>query len=269
MKNCNFDIIENDRGWGVKARFIPYNPVWFHIDAGPYEREFLERITDEDDDARAGGSEIRLNDDGSLQMMLTVSWDVDVYKPADIDTVVGVDLNEDPIVAIAVVDPDGTVADVEMERGREYRHVRERIKKQRADAMSQGKLREVKSAKYDYKNYTDHITNVVSRRVVDCALEHEPAVIQLEDLTHYRETAKNPIHDWPYAEIQDKIAYKATEEGIPVEFIDPRCTSITCRKCGSIDRDDRNGREFHCSECGYEVHADVNAAINIANSEPK
>jgi len=26
----------------------------------------------------------------------------------------------------------------------------------------------------------------------------------------------------------------------------------------------RDGREFVCWECGYEAHADVNAAINIA-----
>jgi IS605 OrfB family transposase len=100
--------------------------------------------------------------------------------------------------------------------------------------------------------------------VVEFAVEHEPSVLVLEDLTHYRETADDPIHDWPFADLQEKICYKATAEGIPVETVDPKDTSITCRKCGQATPEFRDGTEFSCRRCGYEVHADVNAAINIA-----
>jgi len=256
-------IVENDHGWGLKASFISYNPVWFHIDAGVFQREFLERITDPDDAASHGSAELHLHDDGTLFCHLTVSWPVECYSADDVTTVVGVDLNDDPLFAAAVVQGDGVEA-VDIESGSEYRHHRERMKQKRAEAMADENLRAVKEARLNYQKYTDHITNVASRRVVDLAEEHAPAKIHLEDLTHYRETAKDPIHDWPYALIQEQIVYKAQEVGIPVAMVDPRDTSTTCRKCGETNPAMRADRDFECWECGYEVHADVNAAINIA-----
>jgi putative transposase len=40
--------------------------------------------------------------------------------------------------------------------------------------------------------------------------------------------------------------------------------SSSCRKCGETNPAMRDGDAFECWGCGYEVHADVNAAINIA-----
>lgn len=71
--------------------------------------------------------------------------------------------------------------------------------------------------------------------------------------------------DWPYAILQEKIAYKAKAADVPVESVNPQNTSVTCRQCGQTNRGYREGSEFVCTRCGYEVHADVNAAINIAN----
>lgn len=34
-----------------------------------------------------------------------------------------------------------------------------------------------------------------------------------------------------------------------------------------LGMDARSGETFHCRRCDYEVHADVNAAINIATRE--
>lgn len=270
LSHQDVDIVENDRGWGLKASFIPYNPVWFHIDGGVYQREYLERITDEDDDASAGSAELRLDDDGTLWCNLTVSWDVEVYEPGDVSTYLGVDLNDDPLYAATVVSSPGTESEtieaVEMRSGAEYRHHRERLKQKRAEAMERDDLRAIKSTGLTYDRYIDHITNVVSREIVDLAVEHEPCAIRIEDLTHYRETADDPIHDWPFAEIQEKIAYKSTEAGIPVEAVDPRNTSVTCRRCGQADPVYRDGVDFDCRRCGYEVHADVNASINIARA---
>jgi IS605 OrfB family transposase len=228
----------------------------------------LTRLTDEDDDLSSGSAELYLSD-GELRCHLTLSWDVEVYEPADVSTTVGVDLNDDPLYAVGVVDGEGEVLDVQMQRGAEYRHHRERLKRKRAEAMERDDLRAVKGTRLTYDRYTDHITNVASRRIVDLAAAHTPCVIHLEDLTRYRETAKDPIHDWPFEEIQRKICYKATEAGVPVQFVNPQYTSTTCRKCGQTAREYRDGREFACRRCGYEVHADVNAALNIAQLDPE
>jgi IS605 OrfB family transposase len=151
-----------------------------------------------------------------------------------------------------------------MEPGREFRHYRERLQEKRDRLGEQGDLRGLRKTRDEQRRYTEQVLDTASREIVDLAVEHAPAKLRLEDLTHYRETAADPIHDWPFAELQGKIAYKAKAEGIPVETVNPRNTSVTCRKCGQTNREYRDGDEFSCTRCGYEVHADVNAAINIA-----
>lgn len=266
LRGQEVEIAKNDKGWGLKASFISHNPVWFHIDHGAFQQQFLERITDPDDDATAGSAELHLHDDGTLYCHQTVSWSVDVYNVEDVNTTIGVDLNDDPLAVAAVV-TNGAVEDVHFISGSEFRHYRERLKRKRAEAMADDNLKAIKDARLTYERYTDHVTNTVSRQVVDLAVEHAPAQISLEDLTDYRVTAENPIHDWPYAEIQSKIAGKAEEEGLPVETVNPKNTSVTCRKCGNTNPAMRDGDEFECWDCGYQVHADVNAAINIAQRE--
>lgn len=261
LDNQNLTIVENDRGFGLKANFIPYNPEWFHINTRPYTYEYFNRITD--GDATYGTAEFRLSDDGQLAAHIPVSWDVDVYEPADVKTTVGVDIGENVLYTAAVVNGDG-VETVEMKTGDEFRHYRERLQRKRERLMEQGDLRGIKKCRDEQRRYTEQVLDTASREIVELAVGHAPVKIHLEDLTHYRETARDPIHDWPFALLQEKIAYKAAAEGIPVTAVNPRNTSVTCRKCGQTNREYRDGADFCCSRCGYEVHADVNAAVNIA-----
>lgn len=260
----DFEIESNENGYGVKIGLEPYNAEWFHVNAGDYQREYLSGLTEGEMDN--GSGELHLHDKGELFLHLTAKWEVDVLDMEEVDNTVGVDLGESVLYTAAVVNGE-EVLEVEMETGQEFRHYRERLERKREKAMEKGDLRGVKESKGDRERYTEHITDVASRRIVDLAKDHQPSAILLEDLKHYRETAEDPIHDWPFAKLQEKILYKATEEGIPAKKVDPSYTSITCRKCGSQDSKFRNGDDFQCLECGYEVHADVNAAINIAYSE--
>ena len=257
-------IERNERGYGVKANFVPYKPEWFHIDPSPYAEEYLERVVD--GGASIGTAEFRLSDDGSLALHLPVTWEVEVYEAADVSTTIGIDIGENVIYAAAVVSGEDVEA-VEMQTGREFRHYRQRLQEKRDRLGEQGDLRGLKKTRGEQRRYTEQVLDTASREIVDLAVEHAPAKLRLEDLTHYRETARDPIHDWPFALLQEKIAYKATAEGVPVETVNPRNTSVTCRKCGQTNREYRNGDEFACTRCGYEVHADVNAAINIAQHD--
>ncbi|SEU01434.1 RNA-guided endonuclease TnpB family protein [Natrinema hispanicum] len=262
LSHQDFDIEQNNGKYGLKARFIPHNGIWFGINDSPYSRDFLKRVCDSSDDATTGSCELHLADDGSLQAHLVIKWDVEVIEPNTADSTLGVDLGENVIYAVALID-SGEIADIQLESGKEFRHYRERLKKKRSHLMERGDLRGVRKCRNEHERYTEQVLDTASREIAELAKENQ-AVIALEDLTHYRTTAADPIHDWPYAALQEKIAYKATAEGIPVETIDPRGTSITCRKCGQTNREYRDGADFECFRCGYEVHADVNAAINLA-----
>jgi len=60
------------------------------------------------------------------------------------------------------------------------------------------------------------------------------------------------------------LAYKLQERGGYLCKVDPRHTSQTCSACGAVDRESRESQAvFVCRTCGFRVHADHNAAINI------
>ena len=60
------------------------------------------------------------------------------------------------------------------------------------------------------------------------------------------------------------LEYKLKLKGGILITVDPKHTSQTCPQCGHINKDNRKEQAiFKCVKCGYEAHADVNAAQNI------
>lgn len=266
--HCGVTVEQNDRGYGVKLGLQPYKPEWFHIDAGDYQREYLNGVVN--GEYGTGSAEVHLTDEGTAYLHLTVSRDIDVYEPQAVPRYVGVDVGERVIYVAAAVDADPdngrdgiAVEGVTMEGGREFRHHREQLQQQKDRLQEQGDLRAVRELRNQRERYTDHVIGRASRDVVEFARNYAPCAIVIEEMGDYRETADDPIHDWPRGQLQEEISYKATGEGIPVIGVDPAGTSVTCRKCGQTDIAARDGTEFACRRCRYEVHADVNAAINI------
>jgi len=261
-------IEENDSGYGLHTKLVMYhgegrgtNPEWFHLQGGEYQYEELERIVS--GEASLGNVEIHLDEDGNVEAHLSYSVDVAVPKKGEAETYVGVDVGDRTLYAVAVCDGSGDVLDVEVESGDEQRHHRERLlgaQQRRQESGSQQRATGVS----ERERYTDQVMHTASRRIVDVVGEYAPCAIVIENLTNYREDAPNPIHDWPFASLQEKLCYKANAAGIRVIEINPEYTSLTCRKCGVTNKQSRDGLDFECVNCGYEVHADVNAAINIA-----
>lgn len=288
IRGDGFELDKSDEAYGLKVKLQPYKPEWFRIEPAAYHRAYLDRVLNEDETASLGASELHLCDpdqsdprstlnqrsgeannaaESALFAHLVVSEEVEVYSVDDVPRYVGVDIGETAIYATAVVGREsGEIEDVELESGREFRHYREQLKRKRERRSQVNDLRGVRECQGDIERYTAQILDTASRRVVAIASENAPCAIRIENLTHYRETAHDPIHDWPFAAFQERVIYKATAAGIPIEVVDPRDTSVTCRKCKQTDPAARIDRAtFHCRRCGYEVHADVNAALNIAN----
>jgi putative transposase len=73
------------------------------------------------------------------------------------------------------------------------------------------------------------------------------------------------IHAWSFAQLKSFTVYKAEGRGCTVVAVDPRHTSQACSCCGHTARNNRRSRgRFVCRACGFELHADLNAARNIA-----
>jgi len=57
---------------------------------------------------------------------------------------------------------------------------------------------------------------------------------------------------------------KTLESGKMVLFVNPKYTSQRCSRCGHVAKNNRNVAEFSCKQCGFSIHADLNAARNIS-----
>ena len=62
-----------------------------------------------------------------------------------------------------------------------------------------------------------------------------------------------------------QLAYKTQRYGSQLRLVRPAFTSQTCSACGHRDPESRPGcgRLFACIACGFQAHADHNAARNI------
>jgi len=258
--NQAIEVEKSNSNYGVKLSLIPYKPEWFGISCGEYQREILKECVS--GDRKVGAYEVHLHN-GNPTLHLSITETIKHEPISTVDTFVGVDIGENVLFSAASV---GETETATMMNGHEFRHHREQLSKRIEDFQEQGKLRKVTSLENERLKYTDHMTHVASRRVIDFAEQFDSSAIALENLTGYR-NSDGAIHDWPFAELQEKIVYKAREAGIPVVYVDPAYSSQTCRKCKHTARHQRNGDDFVCSECGYEVHADVNAAFNLGNQK--
>ena len=72
------------------------------------------------------------------------------------------------------------------------------------------------------------------------------------------------ILDQGWGEFKRQLQYKATWNGGKVVFVPPQYTSQQCSQCGHTEKENRKTQaKFKCLACGYETHADLNAALNI------
>ncbi len=79
-----------------------------------------------------------------------------------------------------------------------------------------------------------------------------------------KSTLNKSILDQGWFEFRRQLAYKLYWRGGMLIKVQPQYTSQTCNNCGCIDRNSRISQSvFKCTSCGFEINADLNAALNI------
>ena len=110
--------------------------------------------------------------------------------------------------------------------------------------------------------------HTAANEIVSEAVNYDCDVIVFEDLTDIRERLPHAKwhHIWAFRRLIEYVEYKAPEQGVSVEQVEPDYTSQRCSRtdCGFTHEDNRHGERFCCQKCEYEVNADYNAAKNIA-----
>lgn len=86
--------------------------------------------------------------------------------------------------------------------------------------------------------------------------------LKVTNMVKNRWLAKS-ISDASWNSFIQMLSYKAVRCGGQFVKVNPRNTSKTCSKCGTITEMTLNKRKFKCPSCGFVCHRDLNAAINI------
>lgn len=131
-----------------------------------------------------------------------------------------------------------------------------------------GKHAAARKLRDNISNVRRHINECISRHVADLCRVMRVTHLRMENLkgmTRHK-SMKGKLRHWPRYHLQERIEQKCKEVGIEVERVRAAGTSYTCSYCGSADKDNRHGAAFRCLVCGFERHADVNAANNIARA---
>lgn len=116
--------------------------------------------------------------------------------------------------------------------------------------------------------------HIISKDIVKKAVESKSMIV-LEDLKGIRKLYKKgngqgnryrrKLNSWSFYELQRQIQYKASWEGIPVRFVDPKRTSKLCPICGDRIQEDRlHTRKLWCTNCKRSMDRDVVASLNIS-----
>jgi len=146
-------------------------------------------------------------------------------------------------------------------------HLRRTLQK-KGTRSAKRHLRKLRRKQARFRRDCDH---VLSKQIV--AAVQPGATVVLENLKGMRRRVKarrktetqRRIHSWSFAQLKSFIAYKAEERGLTVVGVDSRHTSQACSRCGHQARTSRRSRGWYCCQaCGFSLHADLNAARNIA-----
>ncbi|MGI0093675.1 MAG: RNA-guided endonuclease InsQ/TnpB family protein [Nitrosotalea sp.] len=116
--------------------------------------------------------------------------------------------------------------------------------------------------------------HIISKDIVKKAVESKSMIV-LEDLKGIRKLYRKGngqgkkyrrrLNLWSFYELQRQIQYKASWEGIPVRFVDPKHTSKLCPACGDRIQEDRlHTRKLWCTNCKKSMDRDIVASLNIS-----
>jgi putative transposase len=195
---------------------------------------------------------------------LLATCEIQEPTPAEVDTWLGIDRG---VVNVAT-DSDGNIytgARVEQRRKR-YSSQRRDLQKRNTHS-SHRRLKQMSGKQARFQKDVNHC---IAKELVIRAKRTKQG-LAVEKLTgiHLRTRVRRETRaergNWSFDQLGQFIGYKAALYGVQYIEVDPHYTSQRCATCGHTEKANRRSQsEFLCKSCGYQAHADVNAAVNIS-----
>jgi transposase len=203
---------------------------------------------------------------------LTLSYDeaiqVQMVPPA---SVIGIDVGIANFLTTSDGKHYGTFHGKLRERQKRDREKRRRKAKLRACLKKKGGEKLPSSSSKSGQRLIRHVRQEINRAVNECLDDHVETHIAYEQLSvasmKFKARAMNAyLRASNLARIPNKIAWETAKRGISVTRVKSAYSSQECSLCHYPDRANRPDQQtFCCVVCGCSMHADLNAAINIAH----
>jgi len=259
----------------LKGRIvIPYDGYDKHIAIIQQGRKIPERQT------QGGiiGAAKLWYDKPHKQFYLLVSLEIEIpdAQPSDHKQIVGVDVGRRYLAVATNTKEESTFFPGKevVHKANHYARLNKRLQ-QKGTRSAKRRIRTISGRERRLKLDANH---VVSKRIIE---RYPNSMIGIEELTGIRERTKyrggkkatkkqrkaNAVQSkWAFSELHALLAYKATLAGRMVVKVDANNTSKGCPCCGHVSEQNRpgNGLLFSCENCGYQLHADLVGARNIA-----
>jgi IS605 OrfB family transposase len=199
--------------------------------------------------------------DGQFHLYATVK--MPEGAPIEAEDFLGVDLG----IGNIAVDSDGNIHKGDgVEKVRRRYHSNRRRFQKRSTRSAKRRLQKMRRREARFRKDVNHR---ISKELVRNAKGTDRGIAMedlsgIRDRTTVRREDRAKFSGWAYAQLRGFVEYKARLRGVPVVFVDPRDTSRTCSVCGHCERANRRSQaEFVCRHCGFALHADHNAALNV------
>jgi putative transposase len=180
---------------------------------------------------------------------------------------IGVDLNTKGHVAVAADPQSGKI----LKLGKNIHHIHTQSSNNCTKLWKEGKFWKIKKLKTRERTSFKSALAIITRQIVTFA-ETLGTGIKFEKLfsarysPHEQNSFANEFtfDNGSFFTLQRMVERRARKRGIPVMYVNPANTSKRCCRCGEHGR--RSRKRFVCPHCGFVLHADVNAAFNIAKA---
>ncbi len=202
---------------------------------------------------------------------LTLSYDeiVRAQTPPSAP-VVGVDVGIANFLTTSTGQHYGTFHGKLRERQKRDREKRRRKAKLRKCLEKKGVKKLPSTTSRSGQRLARHVRQEINRAVNECFAEHADVQIAYEHLSvatmkHKARAMNAYMRASNLAHIPEQIAWNAAKRGIQATRVKSAYSSQECSVCHYPDRTNRPDQQtFCCQVCGYQAHADLNAANNVA-----
>jgi len=159
-------------------------------------------------------------------------------------------------------------SDAQFFNSKKLRHIRGRYAHTRSSLQSVGTrsakrhLRRLRGREQRFQTDTNHCISKELAKRYDAVAVEDLTNIRRGCTTRWKKWHNGRLNGWAFAQLERFLDYKLAANGGALIVTGARYTSQLCSGCHSFG--ERNGNRFKCHTCGRDLHADLNAARNIA-----